>query len=539
MSHENIKDFGKSVYGKAPGIVFSYHGDDEKEDQVQKRPEQDENKSKYITAPKAPLRASFGNISVASLKRSLKEQLVEKEKKMEHESKCLTDQSQTPPIPNHGRVFDNQILSAGSSLYSKRKTSVVKNTDHVQTKASREKVNLNKSVTIKKPLLDDLSGVSVKDLSTNLIRLKLKRDREAERPISDQGDIEEHESSEFPHEHCLSCFHKNCNEMKDCPLVKCKNKCDEAIFHRCKQREHDEMCKHTIISCINKTIGCRMEMPRHKLWYHLKHCTKMTETVLRYPSFNCHRHSGDYQQALSPNRPTVKHKDIHEHCLHCHKISCSEEPECMIKRCSNKGCSMKLHACKIKDHKRICLFKEIPCINKEYGCQYKISRILLTEHLRTCPVMNFKALGLPPYNILQNINEQSHHCENCYNSNCTVLVDKNCMMKECDCGALLHACKWEDHYENTCPAFVMYCINFDAGCKMILTRGMLTTHLFHCPAMNWEQRKQLQSEEDLVKSDYPNINTELESTVNLDSDEHVYEKLPKRKKKGRKNCRVM
>ncbi|XP_056015642.1 uncharacterized protein LOC130053076 [Ostrea edulis] len=538
MSHENIKDFGKSVYGKTPGIVFSYHGDDENKHLVQLRSDQGEHKSKYNTARETSNRVSvnFGNISVSNLKRSLNEQLLEK--KTEDELKCLTDENQTSPIPNHGIVFDNQILSAGSSLYSKRKTSVVKNTDHVQTKASREKVNLNKSVTIKKPLLDELSGISVKDLSTSLIRLKLKEERETKRPISDQGDIEEHESSEFPHEHCLACFHRNCEKMKDCPVVKCKNKC-EAFFHRCKQREHDEMCKYTIISCINKTIGCKMEMPRNKLSYHLQHCTKMTKAELRTPSFSFHRHSGDYQQTFANGRPSVKYNDIHEHCLHCHNISCSEEPECMIKRCSNKGCSMKLHACKIKDHKRICLFKEIPCINKEYGCQYKISRILLTEHLRTCPVMNFEALGLPPYNLLQNTNEQSHHCENCYNSNCTVPVNKKCIMKECGCGALLHACKWEDHYENTCPALVMYCINFDAGCKMILTRSMLTTHLFHCPAMNWERRKQLPSDRNLDESDYSPMNIVSEPTVETDSDEHVYEKLPKRKKKGRKNCKVM
>jgi hypothetical protein len=283
-----------------------------------------------------------------------------------------------------------------------------------------------------------------------------------------------------------------------------------------------------------------MEMPRYKLPYHLKHCTIMTEAVLKPPYVNPNRLSGNYQQAIFPERPTAKHEDIHEHCLHCHSLNCSQQQECEIKRCPLKGCSMKFHACKAKEHKRICLFKETPCINKEYGCKYKISRILLTEHLRKCPAMNFEALGLPPYNLLQNINEKSHHCENCYNSHCTVQVDKKCMMRECDCGANLHACKWKEHYENTCPAYVMYCINFDAGCKMILTRGMLATHLFHCPAMDWEYRKQTRSEDGSEESDYCTINTALESTDKNDSkDEHVYEKLPKRKKKGKRGCKVM
>jgi hypothetical protein len=532
MSCEKFQDFGKPVYRRNPGIVLTYHGDDKKEDQVQVRPGQD--------VPKLSSRASlnFGNISVTNLKRSLNEQLLEKEKKTEHESKSPTDGNKSLQISTPRGVFDNQMPSAGSSLYYRKGSDAIKSNEPVQPKASREIVNLNKSVTIKRPLLDDFSGVSVKNLSTSLIRLKLKEVLETERPKCDQG--EDIASSEFPHEHCLSCFDKNCQQMKHCPVVRCKNKCGEAIFHRCKQREHDEMCKYTIIPCINKTSGCQMEMPRYKIWYHLKHCTKMTEAALRPKSVNLDRLSGDYQRMISREKPSVKYKDIHEHCLHCYDIRCSQQEECVIKRCSNKGCSMKLHACKIREHKRrICLFREIPCINKEYGCQYKFSKVLLTEHLRVCPAMNFEALGLPPYNLFQNTNEQSHHCENCYDSHCAVPVDKKCMMRECDCGAILHACKWKDHYENTCPAYVMCCINFDAGCKMTLTRGMLPTHLFHCPAMNWKYRTHHPSEDGSDQSDYSTMLTVSEYTAKDDSDEHVYEELPKRKRKRNRSCKVM
>jgi hypothetical protein len=72
---------------------------------------------------------------------------------------------------------------------------------------------------------------------------------------------------------------------------------------------------------------------------------------------------------------------------------------------------------------------------------------------------------------------------------------------------------------------------------MILTRGMLTTHLFHCPAMGW---KHLKSEVCSDETDYSAINIALESKNKNDSeDEHVYEKLPKRKKKSKRNCKVM
>lgn len=52
-------------------------------------------------------------------------------------------------------------------------------------KISKEKVDLNKSVIIKKLLLDDFSGVFVKDLFSSVIRLFLKKEVDEERFKSD------------------------------------------------------------------------------------------------------------------------------------------------------------------------------------------------------------------------------------------------------------------------------------------------------------------------------------------------------------------
>lgn len=83
----------------------------------------------------------------------------------------------------------------------------------------------------------------------------------------------------------------------------------------------------------------------------------------------------------------------------------------------------------------------------------------------------------------------------------------------------------------------MPCINQQSGCKMFLTRCMLTTHLMHCPAMNWAYRK-------VPDPDYltpvSSNNVDKGSDGSDGSDEHIYEKLPKRKKKwNKKNCKVM
>lgn len=87
-------------------------------------------------------------------------------------------------------------------------------------KISKEKVDLNKSVIIKKLLLDDFSGVFVKDLFSSVIRLFLKKEVDEERFKSDQGDVDLYE---FKYKYCLFCFDKRCFKIKDCLVNKCKN----------------------------------------------------------------------------------------------------------------------------------------------------------------------------------------------------------------------------------------------------------------------------------------------------------------------------
>lgn len=520
--HISVQDFGTSMYIKPSGNS-NFKGQNT-ENQINQRGKE----NKYLRVgneERVDQRKStdFGNISVKNLQRSLNYQLNEKKDDVENDRQPPTDTGEYRDL-----------------MQAQRKGSLVpENKGQEKTKISKEKVDLNKSVIIKKPLLDDFSGVSVKDLSSSVIRLFLKKEADEERPKSDQGDAD---SYELEHEHCLSCFDKRCSKIKDCPVNKCKNQCCEALFHKCKQREHDELCTYTIIRCINETLGCRMEMPRNKLAYHLQHCTKMQQQQQQPETL--HPSNFDKRVSRHPSdrysRPSLKIENIHEHCLYCFCINCPQQKECVIKKCPNAGCPMRFHGCKIKEHKRICQFKEISCINKQHGCEYRFSRILLTEHLRECPVMNFEALSLPPYNLFQN-KEQSHHCDSCFRRDCTVQVDYKCALKECYCGAKLHACKMRDHFENICPVDVMPCINQQSGCKMFLTRCMVTTHLMHCPAMNWSFRK-LDPDSKTSDPDYLTpVSSNNEDKCSDGSDEHIYEKLPKRKKKRNKmnNCKVM
>lgn len=527
----SFKDFGKSMYKKPSGDSNSNGQNTENKADLREK----ENKYLRVENEEGVNRrksTNFGNISVRNLQRSLNDQLNEKKNDVDNDRQPPTDTGEYRlDLMQVQRKMS--LVPFNLSIHSMDKQQVPENKGHDKTKISKEKADLNKSVIIKKPLLDGLSGVSVKDLSSSVIRSMLKKEADEERPKSDQGDAD---SYELQHDHCLSCFDRRCSKMKDCPVVKCKNKCGEASFHKCKQREHDELCKYKIIRCINETLGCRMEMPRYKLAYHLKHCTEMQQQpdTLQPPNFDkrVSRHPSDRYSTAS-----FKNKLIHEHCLYCFSINCPHQKECVIKKCSNAGCPMRLHGCKIKEHKLICKFKEISCINKQHGCQYRFSRILLTEHLiRDCPVMNFEALSLPPYNLFQN-KEQSHHCDTCFRKDCKVQVGSKCALEECYCGAKCHACKMTDHFENICPASLMPCINQQSGCEMFLTRCMLTTHLMHCPAMNWAYRKV--PDPDYITPVSSN-NVDKGSDGSDGSDEHIYEKLPKRKKKwNKKNCKVM
>lgn len=527
-------DFGRSMYQKTPDIRVDTYDSEYQSGALLRQPR--ENKTTIQRPQNIRPSMNFGNVSIRDLQRSLTDQLSEKE---EHEEERTPEPVSNITDSKSGLFLETCVpvaMHLSSSFLSKEnvKTSEKRGQDKPKV-YNKEKSNLNKSVTIKKPLLDDLKGVSVKDLSSSVIKSMLNKNTEV--MVSNTDTDTRADSYELQHAHCLSCYDRNCTKVEDCPVVKCENKCHEASFHKCKQREHDELCKYKVIKCINESLGCKMEMPRCKLALHLKHCTQMQQPEiqnLHLPEKKVNRYSGDFVT----HTPSLKdHKNIHQHCLNCYAIKCVNQQECKIKNCPNKGCSMRLHACKIREHKRICQFKLIPCINKEYGCEYRFSRIILAEHLRECPVMNYEALSLPPYNLINN-KEQGHHCDSCYSSKCNFPVEEKCQLVRCYCGVMLHQCKFDDHYENTCPWHPMPCINQQAGCQMFLTRCMLTTHLQHCTAMNWNFRKTPKNdEEDNNSVEKLEITSPTEPAMKS-NEEHVYQKLH-RKKKNKRSCKVM
>ncbi|KAA0193020.1 hypothetical protein HAZT_HAZT006637 [Hyalella azteca] len=43
-------------------------------------------------------------------------------------------------------------------------------------------------------------------------------------------------------------------------------------FHACKLDEHDLLCSHVRVECLNKVYGCPHTLPRHAMSRHLTQC---------------------------------------------------------------------------------------------------------------------------------------------------------------------------------------------------------------------------------------------------------------------------
>lgn len=92
---------------------------------------------------------------------------------------------------------------------------------------------------------------------------------------------------------------------------------------------------------------------------------------------------------------------IHEHCGQCFRSDCSLEPDgigrvsCGMVDCP-AGCGLRIHVCKMRLHKQVCGFEQIPCIYEEYGCVATFSRRKRSEHLSKCPayVVNYDGESL-------------------------------------------------------------------------------------------------------------------------------------------------
>lgn len=77
------------------------------------------------------------------------------------------------------------------------------------------------------------------------------------------------------------------------------------------------------------------------------------------------------------------------------------------------------------------------------------------------------------------------HCDKCFSAHCQVLVQtsRSCMVTKCpkNCGAVLHACKREEHVL-LCPNETVPCLNAFYGCPLTMQRQKLAKHLEVCPA---------------------------------------------------------
>lgn len=77
------------------------------------------------------------------------------------------------------------------------------------------------------------------------------------------------------------------------------------------------------------------------------------------------------------------------------------------------------------------------------------------------------------------------HCNQCYDAHCRVSpkLSDSCGVIKClkNCGAILHACKREEH-QLLCPNETVPCLNVLNGCPLRVQRGRLATHLEVCPA---------------------------------------------------------
>ena len=55
-----------------------------------------------------------------------------------------------------------------------------------------------------------------------------------------------------------------------------------AVFHGCKNNEHELMCPESIMECINKQNGCNLKLKRRDILSHLGLCPSMVERRYEY-----------------------------------------------------------------------------------------------------------------------------------------------------------------------------------------------------------------------------------------------------------------
>uniref|UniRef100_A0A8C6TBC1 F-box protein 30a n=1 Tax=Neogobius melanostomus TaxID=47308 RepID=A0A8C6TBC1_9GOBI len=79
---------------------------------------------------------------------------------------------------------------------------------------------------------------------------------------------------------------------------------------------------------------------------------------------------------------------LHPHCLKCINRRCMVRPEHGVS-CDLMGCPLVcgavFHSCKLEEHRLLCPYERLPCLNSGFGCPFAIPRIKMAKHLETCP----------------------------------------------------------------------------------------------------------------------------------------------------------
>ncbi|XP_036381489.1 F-box only protein 40-like [Megalops cyprinoides] len=77
------------------------------------------------------------------------------------------------------------------------------------------------------------------------------------------------------HQHCEGCYSRRCRAPVEvsvsCVTISCRLLCG-AVFHLCKEEEHQLLCPNVKVPCLNAHYGCPFTMCRSKLAKHLEVC---------------------------------------------------------------------------------------------------------------------------------------------------------------------------------------------------------------------------------------------------------------------------
>lgn len=81
-------------------------------------------------------------------------------------------------------------------------------------------------------------------------------------------------------------------------------------------------------------------------------------------------------------------ENLHPHCLKCINRRCMVRPDPGVS-CDLMGCPLVcgavFHSCKLEEHRLLCPYERLPCLNSGFGCPFTIPRVKMAKHLETCP----------------------------------------------------------------------------------------------------------------------------------------------------------